>query len=439
MKITRTLVRDLATQTDKTVTIQGWLHKRRLLGGLNFIVVRDRTGIVQILVEEKAEVEKLRGLQVGTVLQVTGEVWKDDRAPGGVEIHEPSLLVMVPVIEEPIIEIDKPISHKPEHLETLFDTRVVGLRHLQEQKIFKIRSGVNAILRNYLTSQEYVEIQTPKLLAEATEGGAEVFKLDYFGKEATLAQSPQFYKQIMVGVFERVFEIGPVYRAEPSATTRHVSEVTMLDIELGYITNHNDVLEAVQAMTHNALTAVYDQFADELRSLNAPALTLTETFPRYTVAEVHELYTKAGNESTVGEKDLRPDEERFICNYAKKHDGSEAVFVTEMPIETHKFYQMINPENPQTVLSADLLFRGVEIATCPMREHNYDKLIAQMKDKGLNPNDAGFAHYLTAFKFGLPPHGGCGFGIDRFVEKIIGLANVKEAILFPRDINRLTP
>ncbi len=439
MKITRTLVRDLATQTDKTVTIQGWLHKRRLLGGLNFIVVRDRTGIVQILVEEKAEVEKLRGLQVGTVLQVTGEVWKDDRAPGGVEIHEPSLLVIVPVTEEPIIEIDKPISHKPEHLETLFDTRVVGLRNLQEQKIFKIRSGVNAILRNYLTSQEYVEIQTPKLLAEATEGGAEVFKLDYFGKEATLAQSPQFYKQIMVGVFERVFEIGPVYRAEPSATTRHVSEVTMLDIELGYITNHNDVLEAVQAMTHNALTAVYDQFADELRSLNAPALTLTETFPRYTVAEVHELYTKAGNESTVGEKDLRPDEERFICDYAKKHDGSEAVFVTEMPIETHKFYQMINPENPQTVLSADLLFRGVEIATCPMREHNYDKLIAQMKDKGLNPNDAGFAHYLTAFKFGLPPHGGCGFGIDRFVEKIIGLANVKEAILFPRDINRLTP
>lgn len=439
MKITRTLVRDLATQTDKTVTIQGWLHKRRLLGGLNFIVVRDRTGIVQILVEEKAEVEKLRGLQVGTVLQVTGEVWKDDRAPGGVEIHEPSLLVIVPVTEEPIIEIDKPISHKPEHLETLFDTRVVGLRNLQEQKIFKIRSGVNAILRNYLTSQEYVEIQTPKLLAEATEGGAEVFKLDYFGKEATLAQSPQFYKQIMVGVFERVFEIGPVYRAEPSATTRHVSEVTMLDIELGYITNHNDVLEAVQAMTHNALTAVYDQFADELRSLNAPALTLTETFPRYTVAEVHELYTKAGNESTVGEKDLRPDEERFICDYAKKHDGSEAVFVTEMPIETHKFYQMINPENPQTVLSADLLFRGIEIATCPMREHNYDKLIAQMKDKGLNPNDAGFAHYLTAFKFGLPPHGGCGFGIDRFVEKIIGLANVKEAILFPRDINRLTP
>lgn len=439
MKATRTLVRELNDHIDQAATVQGWLHKRRLLGGLNFIVVRDRTGIVQILVEDKAEVEKLRGLQVGTVLQVSGKVWKDDRAPGGVELHDPELTIMVPVAEEPLIEIDKPISHKPEHLETLFDTRVLGLRNLQEQKIFRIRSGVNAILRNYLLGQEYVEIQTPKLLAEATEGGAEVFTLDYFGKQATLAQSPQFYKQIMVGAFERVFEIGPVFRAEPSATTRHVSEVTMLDIELGYIEGHDDVLNAVQAMTHAALTEAYSQFADELKSLNAPALTLTETFPRYTVAEVHELYTKAGNESTVGEKDLRPDEERWICDYAKKKDGSEAVFVTEMPIETHKFYQMINPENPQTVLSADLLFRGIEIATCPVREHRYDELIAQMKNKGLNPSDPGFTHYLMAFKYGLPPHGGCGFGIDRFVEKIIGLANVKEAILFPRDINRLTP
>lgn len=439
MNTSRSLIRELDGTIDQKITIQGWLHKRRLLGGLNFIVVRDRTGIVQVLIEDKDEVEKLRGMQVGTVLQVSGTVWKDDRAPGGVELHQPTLEVIVPVSEEPIIEIDKPISHKPEHLETLFDTRVVGLRNLQEQKIFRIRAQVNAAIRNYLTEHDYVEIQTPKLLAGATEGGAEVFTLDYFGKEATLAQSPQFYKQIMVGVFERVFEIGPAYRAEPSATTRHVSEVTMLDIELGFIKNHADVLNAVQDMTYTVLTGVYQALAPELKSLNAPALTLTKAFPRYSVAKVHELYTKAGNDSTIGEKDLRPDEERWICEYAKKHDGSEAVFVTEMPIETHKFYQMINPEDPQTVLSADLLFRGVEIATCPMREHRYDKLISQMKEQGINPKDPGFAHYLTAFKFGLPPHGGCGFGIDRFVEKIIGLANVKEAILFPRDINRLTP
>lgn len=435
----RTLVRDLPQKLEQVVTVQGWLHKRRLLGGLNFLVVRDRTGVVQVLVEDKSEVEKLRGLQVGTVLAVTGAVFSDERAPGGVELHEPRLVVMVPVIDEPLIEIDKPISHKPEHLETLFDNRVLSLRNLQEQKIFRIRSGVNMAIREYLLGQEFVEIQTPKLLAEATEGGAEVFKLDYFGKEATLAQSPQFYKQIMVGVFERVFEVGPAYRAEPSATTRHVSEVTMLDIEIGFIEGHDDVLNTVQDMAYAVLTGIYEAYGAELKSLQAPELKIAKHFPRYTVAQVHELYTQAGNDSTVGEKDLRPDEERWICEYAKKREGSEAVFVTAMPIETHKFYQMINPDDPQTVLSADLLFRGVEIATCPMREYRYDQLIQQMKDKGLNPEAPGFIHYLTAFKYGLPAHGGCGFGIDRFVEKIIGLANVKEAILFPRDINRLAP
>lgn len=436
----RTLIRQLPELVGKTITIQGWLHKRRLMGGLNFIVLRDRTGVAQILVEKGDEVEKLRGMQVGTVLSVTGEVLSDERAPGGVELHDPSIEVTVPVTAEPPIEIDKPLSHKSEHLETLFENRVVGLRNLQEQKIFKIRAGVNRAIREYLNGEDFTEIQTPKILAEATEGGAEVFKVDYFGKDAVLAQSPQFYKQIMVGVFERVFEIGPAYRAEPSATTRHVSEVTMLDIEVGFIKNHEEVLDTVQNMVHAVLTQIYDTYADELKSLQAPALTLQKQFPRYTVEQVHELYSKQHpDSSTIGEKDLRPDEERWICEYAKKQDGCEAVFVTEFPIEMHKFYQRINPENPQTILSADLIFRGVEIATCPMRENSYELMIEQMKAKGLDPEHPGFAHYLLAFKHGLPEHGGCGFGIDRFVEKIIGLANIKEAILFPRDINRLAP
>jgi nondiscriminating aspartyl-tRNA synthetase len=436
----RTLIRQLPELVGKTITIQGWLHKRRLMGGLNFIVLRDRTGVAQILVEKGDEVEKLRGMQVGTVLSITGEVLSDDRAPGGVELHDPSIEVTVPVTAEPPIEIDKPLSHKSEHLETLFENRVVGLRNLQEQKIFKIRAGVNREIRDYLNGEDFTEIQTPKILAEATEGGAEVFKVDYFGKDAVLAQSPQFYKQIMVGVFERVFEIGPAYRAEPSATTRHVSEVTMLDIEVGFIRDHEEVLDTVQNMVHAVLTQTYETFADELKSLQAPQLTLQKQFPRYTVEQVHELYSKQHpDSSTIGEKDLRPDEERWICEYAKKNDGCEAVFVTEFPIEMHKFYQRINPENPQTILSADLIFRGVEIATCPMRENNYELMIEQMKSKGLDPEHPGFAHYLLAFKHGLPEHGGCGFGIDRFVEKIIGLANIKEAILFPRDINRLAP
>jgi len=436
----RILSKDLSGHVGETVMIQGWLHKKRLLGGLTFINVRDRGGLVQVVIKDKDEVEKLRGLQIGTVLQVEGKTVEEPRAPGGVELHDAVVTVMVPVTDEPPIEIDKPLSHKPDNLDTLFDHRVIGLRNLQEQKIFKIRASALRLFREFLHQHEFTEINTPKLVAGAAEGGAEVFRLDYFGQDATLAQSPQLYKQMMVGVFERVFEIAPVFRAELSATTRHVSEVTMLDIEFGFVQNHAEVLHMVQDMVYYVLTKLYEQHADDLKSLNAPALTLTEQFPRYSVAEIHELYTKATGKDTTAEKDLIPDEEKWICEYAKKHDGCEAVFATGFPKETHKFYQMLNSEDGgETTMSADLLFRGVEISTAPLREHHYEKLVQQMKDKGIDPEDPGFKYYLQAFKHGLPPHGGCGFGVDRFVEKTIGLANIKEAILFPRDINRLTP
>lgn len=430
---------DVVNHVGKVVHIEGWLHKKRMLGGLTFINVRDRRGLVQVVIQDKNEVEKLRGLQIGTVLAVDGKAVEEKRAPGGAELHDAKLTVVVPVEAEPPIEIDKPLSHKPDNLDTLFEHRVLGLRNLQEAKIFKIRAGLLRYIREFLTDKEFVEINTPKLLAGATEGGAEVFKVDYFGREAVLAQSPQFYKQIMTGVYERVFEIGPTYRAELSATTRHVAEVTMLDIEMGFIEGHNEVLDMVQDMTYDALTRVYDEFAAELKSLNAPELILKKKFPNYTVAEVHEMYTKANKTDTTKEKDLIPDEERWICDYAKKNEGCEAVYVTHFPVEAMKFYHMINPEDPSTVMWGDLLFRGLEIATCPQREHNYDKLLAQMKKAGLDSEHPGYKYYLQAFKHGLPAHGGCGFGIDRLVEKTIGLANVKEAILFPRDINRLTP
>ncbi len=435
----RVLVKDLNDKIGKRVELSGWLHKKRLLGGLTFINIRDRSGLTQIVVKDKTEVEKLRGLQIGTVLKVTGNVVDEPRSPGGVEIHDPILEVIVPVTEESPIEIDKPLSHKPENLDTLFDNRVIGLRNLQEQKIFRVRADVTKYIREFLNSKEFIEIQTPKILAGATEGGAEVFKVDYFGKEAVLAQSPQFYKQIMVGVFERVYEIAPVYRAEPSATTRHVSEVIMLDIEMGFIESHKDVLDVVQDMTYDVISRAYSEHGDELKSLNAPELVLKPAFPRYTVAQVHEMYKKDTGSDHTEEKDLVPDEERWICNYAKEKDQCEAVFVTEFPIEAMKFYHKINPDNPKTVLWADLLFRGLEIATCPVRENNYETLVKQLKAANLNPEDPGYKYYLQAFKYGLPPHGGCGYGLDRLVEKLIGLSNVKEAILFPRDINRLTP
>jgi nondiscriminating aspartyl-tRNA synthetase len=411
-----------------------------MLGGLTFINVRDRRGLVQVVLQDKDEVETLRGLQIGTVQAVEGTVKEEPRAPGGSEQHDPRLEVMVPVTYVPPIEIDKPLSHRPDNLDTLFEHRVVGLRNLQEQKIFKIRSAALRFFREFLHQNDFTEINTPKLVAGAAEGGAEVFKLDYFGQDATLAQSPQLYKQIMVGVFERVFEIAPVFRAELSATTRHVSEVTMLDIEMGFIKDHDEVLTMVQDMVFYVITNLYKECADDLKSLNAPELVLKEEFPRYTVAQIHELYSKANNADTTKEKDLTPDEERWICEYAKKHDGCEAVYATGFPKETLKFYQQLNPDDGgETTMAADLLFRGVEISTAPLREHRHDNLVQQMKDKGINPEDPGFKYFLQAFKYGLPPHGGCGFGIDRFVEKVIGLNNIKEAILFPRDINRLAP
>lgn len=435
----RILSSDVVGHIGETITIQGWLHKKRLLGGLNFISVRDRQGITQVLVEKNNEVEKLRGLQIGTVLSIEGKVVADERAPGGAELHDPVLTVEVPVTDEPPIEIDKPLSHKPENLETLFDNRVIGLRNLQEQTIFKVQAKVLEAAREYFVWHGFTEMNTPKLLAEATEGGAEVFKLDYFGKTATLAQSAQFYKQMMVGVFERVFETNPTYRAEPSATTRHMTEYITIDAEMGFI-EFDDLLTFTSGLVNHVVDKVWDAYGDDLKKWNVQKPLLTEQIPRLPMAEVHALYAKANKEDYSSEDDLRPDEERWICEYAKKNLGSEAVFVTEWPVSSMKFYHRKNKDNPELADRSDLLFRGVEIATVPMREHRYDVLVQQLQDLAHgDPEHPGFKPYLTAFKYGLPPHGGFGMGLERFTEKIVGLANVKEATLFPRDINRLTP
>ncbi|MDO8265515.1 MAG: aspartate--tRNA(Asn) ligase [Candidatus Saccharibacteria bacterium] len=434
----RTISRDISSQIGKSVLVKGWLHKKRLLGGLTFINLRDRAGLIQVLIEDKTEVEKLRGMQLGTVLEITGNVLEEPRAPGGAEIHDPKLTILVPVVHESPIEIDKPISHKSENLDTLFEHRVVNIRNLQEQKIFRIRADLTRYIREFLHGQEFIEIDTPKLLAGATEGGAEVFKVDYFGNTAILAQSPQFYKQIMVGAFERVYEIGHSYRAEPSATTRHLTELTMLDIEMAFVSGHQEVMDMVADMTKYTLKKVYEEHADDLRSLQAPELVLSDKVPAFTIAEIHEMYTKATKTDTTKEKDLIPDEERWIAEHARKQLGSDLVYAVRFPIEAGKFYHKMDPEDG-TVLWGDLLFRGLEIATVPLRENNYEKMIEQMKAAGLDVEHEGFKYYLQAFKYGLPMHGGCGFGVDRLVQKTIGLANVKEATLFPRDINRLTP
>ncbi len=435
----RTLSSDVTSHKDKEVTIKGWLHKKRLLGGLTFINVRDRGGLVQILIEDKDEVEKLRGLQIGTVLEVTGTVREEPRAPGGAELHNPKLTVVVPVTDEPPIEIDKPLSHKPENLDTLFEYRVVGLRNLQEQAIFKLQAEVKEAVRQYLRAHDFTEFNSPKLLPGATEGGAEVFKLDYFGKEATLAQSAQFYKQIMVGVFERAFEINPTYRAELSATTRHLTEFIHIDAEMGFVT-FEELLDVLGGLLITAVKDVWEKCEPQLKTLNATRPVLGDTIPRMKMEEIHELYEKHTKDKVTDFKDLTPAEERWVCEYAKKKFGSEAIFVTHWPASEMKFYHHAYEDRPEYAERADLLFRGVEIATGSMREHRYEVLLDQLVNKtGSDPEHPGFKYYLQAFKAGMPPHGGFGMGLERLTQKIIGLQNVKEATLFPRDLNRLAP
>ncbi len=436
----RTLTKALSAQTGKQVSVEGWLHKKRLLGGLTFINVRDRGGLVQVVIKDKDEVEKLRGLQIGTVVRVKGTVVDEPRAPGGVELHDAKLEVLVPVSEELPIEIDKPLSHKSDNLDTLFDHRVIGLRNLQEQAVFKVQAGVSEALRAHFKANEFTEIRTPKLLAAATEGGAEVFKMDYFGKqEATLAQSPQFYKQMMVGVFERVYEIAPVYRAEPSATTRHMTEYISVDGEMGFI-SLQDLQDFMSGMLNAVVDDVWKQCEFELKQWNATKPVLSAHIPALTMAEIHEKFSKATNIAITDEKDLTPAEEKWICEYAAKNLGSEAVFVSEWPREGAKFYHKFKDDDQEVAERVDLLFRGVEIATGSLREHRYDKLVSQLKGMaGGDPEDPGYMPFLSAMKAGMPPHGGFGMGLERLTQKLLGLASVKEASLFPRDINRLGP
>ncbi len=435
----RILSPDLKNHVGQVVTIMGWLYKKREMGGLNFLIIRDRGGLIQALVEDKQEIQKLDGLQIGTVVRVSGKVVEEIRASGGVELHDPILEVEVAVSDVPPIEVDKAIDHNPENFSTLFDNRVLNMRNVTEQGIFKIQSGVADAIREYLKSQDFTEFRSPKLLPGSTEGGAEVFKLDYFGKEATLAQSAQFYKQIMVGAFERAFEFGATYRAEPSMTTRHMTEFTTVDVEMGFIEGVEDLYKLLGKLINYVVEQVWQKYEKELTALKAEQPILTDELPQITMNNLHELYLKETGKDFTNEKDPSPEEERFISEYSAKNWGSEAVLITDFPSSDMKFYHHVSEKNPEVVDRADLIFRGVEIVTVTRREHRYERLIEQLKAIGGNPEHPGFKYYLQAFKYGMPSHGGFGLGLERLTQKIIGLGNVKEATLFPRDTNRLAP
>lgn len=433
----RTLIKDLSQCIDQQVMIQWFLHDFRALGKIAFLILRDRSWMCQIILDTPEQISKFDGLYVWTVCEIVG---KPVLAPGnkkfGMELQDAVVTILQAVQHVHGVDISKPALELD--MDAMIDNRVVTLRHPTQQAIFKIAAIAEKQMRAYFDTNGFTQFTSPKLIWFPTEWGAEIFSLDYFEKKAYLAQSPQFYKQMMVPVFERVYEIGKAYRAEKSNSSRHLSEILMLDVEMWFI-DFEYLLGFITGFLHAIITETWNEWEDRLTMLGATRPLLTDTFPRITVYDLHELMFKETGEDHRGELDVATSEEKFICEYSATHRGCEAVIVTWFPRSDAKFYHIQDKNDPSVAERADLLFRGVELATITMRQTDYDKLIQQIVDRWYDPTNPGLTDYLDAFKYGMPPEWWFWFGISRFVQKIIWLSNIKEAELFPRDRNRLTP
>lgn len=434
----RIYTEQLKEHIGEIVEVRWQLHTLRLVGAwLAFLILRDRNGLVQIVLEDANEIAKLQGCLMWTVIYARWTIADAPKSKLGAEMKEPVLEIVRKVEHASPIDISKDvIAAEPE---TIHDNKVIALRHPKYNQVFKVAAIAEKNMRAFFDKHDFVQINSPKLIGYPTEWWAEIFELNYFDKKAYLAQSPQFYKQIMVPVFERVYEIGRAYRAEKSNTSRHMSEILMLDVEMGYIDSFEDVLTMAEKFILYSIANTEIEAKKYLENFGAEPTILPTKIPRYTVAQIHELYWKANNIDVSKELDLLPAEEIFICEYAKEHEKSDLVFATWFPWEDAKFYHYQSKEDPTTADRADLLYRWVELATITRREVNYDKLIQQMKERNVNAENPGLKHYLDAFKYGMPDSGWRGFGMARFVQKITGLANVKDAELFPRDVQRVTP
>jgi nondiscriminating aspartyl-tRNA synthetase len=413
----------------------GWLHRLRRLGGISFLILRDGYGLFQAAIEDSEELAPLRGVQPESVIEIEGRVAAEEQAPGGLELHDCHVQLVTPVTETLPFEINKRVL-KP-GLDVFLDHAPVGLRHPHKQATFRLFSGVLAAFRDSLTEQGFTEIQTPKLVGTATEGGANVFPVRYFEQEAYLAQSPQFYKQIMVGVFERVFEIGPVFRAEPHSTTRHINQYTSLDAEMGFIQDHTDVMAVLTNVVRDILATVGGHYAHELAMLGATVPTVGDRIPAIKFRDAQQVILDQFGEDCRSETDLAPQHERWLCQWAEETHGSELLFVTHYPTAKRPFYTMPAPEDPDHTHSFDLLFRGMEIVTGGQRVHRYEQLLRHIDRWRLDPTTVD--GYLEAFRYGMPPHGGFGMGAERLVQMIVGANNLRETTLFPRDMKRLSP
>jgi nondiscriminating aspartyl-tRNA synthetase len=429
------LVGELGERIGERVTLMGWLHRQRRLSNVTFLIIRDRSGLGQIVVGQPQQAADTAELLPESVLAVTGEVVASEQAPGGAELHKPEIEVIASPSEPPPLELWRPTLTV--QLPRLLDYAPVALRHPRQRSIFKLAAASAAGFREALEALGFTEIQTPKVVASATESGANVFALDYFGRPAYLAQSPQFYKQAMVGVFERVYEIGPVFRAEPHDTPRHLSEYVSLDAELGFITDHHDVMAVVRTAIAGMVEAVRRRAAAEVSLLGTALPEVPSPIPEIDFTAAQELIAAATGENLENEPDLAPAHERWLSDWARREHGSEFLFVTGYPMVKRPFYTHPDPRRRHLSNSFDLLFRGLELITGGQRLHRYDDYLAALRDSGQDP--AVYDGYLQAFKFGMPPHGGFALGLERWIARLTGASNIRETTLFPRDLGRLNP
>jgi nondiscriminating aspartyl-tRNA synthetase len=430
----RTLAREVPQKLGETVFLQGWVNNLRPLGKLCFIVLRDRSGMIQTVLYNRPELAAR--LSEESVIEIIGRVRPDERAPCGceVEIHELKI-IRTPVGTLPI-PVNRPHEMLNTKLETLLTHRVLSLRNPEISAIFKVQAALIQGFRDFLIKEGFWEIHTPKIVASGTEGGTELFPVQYFERMAYLAQSPQFYKQMLVGAgFERVFEVGPVYRAEPHSTTRHLNEYISLDVEMGFIESEQDLLAFEARLLQHMFERVKTRCAKELAIYKVTVPQVPERIPQMTLAEAQAILKEKFNKNNSG--DLDPESERLLCRYAQEEYGCELLFVTHYPIEKRPMYAMPDSENPMLTRSFDLLYKGLEITTGGQRIHEYERLVHNIQTRGLDP--AHFEFYLEVFQYGMPPHGGFAIGAERLTMQLLNLSNVREASFFPRDRTRLTP
>ncbi|MBE6023917.1 MAG: aspartate--tRNA(Asn) ligase [Cellulosilyticum sp.] len=416
---------------EELVSIDACVHKIRSMSGFAFIILRTGKYLIQTIYEEGKCINSLDEIRIGSYITAKGYLRLDDRANLGFELS----LESFKVLSQPVADYPLNVGHKKIGcgLEANLDNRSVALRNPREKAIFKIQEGVVSGFREFMEKQGFTQVHTPKIVAAGAEGGANIFKLDYFNQDAFLAQSPQFYKQTCVAFFDRVFEIAPVYRAEKHNTSRHLNEYIGLDFEMGYINSMYDIMKMEAAMLKYVIQYLSQHCKYYLEILDAK-LPDIDTIPSITFIEALKLINNKDGKSKY---DLEPEDEVVLCDYAKEHWRSEFLFITHFPSSKRPFYAMNDKEDSRFALSFDLLFRGLEITTGGQRIHDYHEQVEKMQEMGINPDD--LKSYLSIHKYGMPPHGGLGIGLERFVMKLLDLQNVREASMFPRDVHRLEP